>query len=167
MKEQLEDLAIIKVMSGFTSLVAILASKPLLLDIFPNEYFAFAAAVYGFMGNFAYGMIIIFRRYSDFVNGIGGVQPYSLPQLLLIAIRPIVSSFLTFLLYAITSAGVHIYDADFFVIFRSTQGVFLFSIIAGIGFEFISSRWMGGFLTTGIKKLMTTGLESLLNWLKK
>ena len=96
-----------------------------------------------------------------------GIKPYNGYQILLIGLQPIIAAMSTFVCYALVSSGLYVYSSEWHDVFKQTQIVFLFSFTLGILFEFLSSKWTTAFITGGLKKIMTTGLESLLNWIKK
>lgn len=169
-RNDLFEAVLLKASAGVFSLISILATEPILMSIFPSEYFNFRALVYAFVGNSIFGVLEIIRKEKDFNNGIEGIKPFTKREFLFITLRPSAAAIFNFGLNAFIQSLLVIYDIELLRKMAEPEGVIIMGLIVGFSFEFINGKVVASWLSDTLKSLLGVlkkGLISLLSNLLK
>lgn len=159
MKQNLAEIIILKVVNFVFWFWSLLATKPILLDIFPEQYFNFKALIYAFIGNSIFGILELIRKEKEITQGIEGIKPLTPRQFIFIGIRPAAAAAFNFGLNAFIQVLVSIYKIELLIPITSNEGVIFFGLLIGFSFEFINGR--------AVYETTSKFLQNLLNTLNK
>lgn len=100
--------------------------------IFNPDYFSYNAAIYGLSGAIAYTLVVLLRRAIALSKEDGNAKPFNKYEIILLFIRPVASTVLSFLL----AAGFNFF-LDKNGIFGGESGAFISGMICGLFVEYI------------------------------